>query len=62
MFGRVSHAFIVPAVRRRDLKGPNDVLVPTAVPKAIKSGRFAGLMRSVFRVLMTEDAKFALGF
>jgi hypothetical protein len=36
--------------------------VPTAVPMAVRSGRFAGLLSSTFRVMMTEDAKFALGF
>jgi hypothetical protein len=36
--------------------------VPTAVPTAIKSGRFAAVLCLVSRVMMTEDAKFALGF
>jgi len=36
--------------------------VPIAVPADIRSGRFAGTLCPVFRVMMTEDAKFALGF
>jgi hypothetical protein len=36
--------------------------IPTAVPTAIKSGRIAGALYLVSRMMMTEDAKFALGF
>ena len=36
--------------------------VPTTVPTAIKSSRFAGPLCPVSRVMMSEDAKFALGF
>jgi hypothetical protein len=36
--------------------------VPTAVPTNLRSGDFAGPLCAVSREMMTEDAKFALGF
>jgi hypothetical protein len=38
------------------------VFIPNAVPTAIKSSRFTGTLHSLSRVMVTEDAKFALGF
>jgi hypothetical protein len=38
------------------------VVIPTAVPTDIGNAEFAGALRSASRVMMTEDAKFALGF
>jgi hypothetical protein len=36
--------------------------VPMSVPTAAQSGRVAGKSRLVASEMMTEDAKFALGF
>jgi hypothetical protein len=46
--------------------GPNGAsswsAVPTAVPTNIRSGRFAGALSPASRMMMSEDATFALGF
>jgi hypothetical protein len=36
--------------------------IPTAAPTTYRNAGFAGPLSHAFRVMMTEDAKFALGF
>jgi len=36
--------------------------IPTTIPTGTRSSWFAGLLRLDYCVMMSEDAKFALGF
>jgi hypothetical protein len=38
------------------------VAIPTTIPTGIRNSEFAGAFGPVSRMMMTEDAKFALGF
>jgi hypothetical protein len=40
----------------------SEVAIPTIIPMSARSCRFAGPLRPVSHEMMSEDAKFALGF